>query len=79
MDTFTIYVGDDPVDYGGPVQVRLEKTAPSDVTHGVDEHLDPYWNIEVLSDHEGDGGGAWTFGPSYRVLEAVRENHRLIA
>jgi hypothetical protein len=79
VDTFTIYVGDDQVDHGGPVQVRLEKTDPSDVTHRVDEHLDPYWNIEVLSDHEGDGGGAWTFGPSYRVLESVRETQRLSA
>jgi len=77
VDTFTIYVGDNPVDFGVPVQVRLEKTAHSDLMHSVDEHLDPTWEIEVLSDHEGDG--AWTFGPSYRVLESVRENHRLTA
>ena len=78
VNTYTTYVADDSVDHCDVVRVRLEKTPTSDlIHHQIDEYLDPYWDIDVLSAHE--GSGAYTFGPSYRVLEAVRENRRLVA
>ena len=68
------YRQDDAVDIAacGKVQVRVIKTAPTDILHWSDDYLDPYWDVEVVSDPENILRGAsslWVHGPSYRVAE----------
>lgn len=75
VEGFTNYIGHDSVDHCEVARARLEKTSTNDINHSIDEYLDPYWNIEALSHHEGES--AWTFGPTYRVLENVQKKHRL--
>ena len=71
VDGVVAYVGDDGQDYFGPFLVRLEKTDAESLRHSVDEYLDPYWDVTVLDDFDADG--AWSYGPSYRVLESARK------
>jgi hypothetical protein len=75
VSTFTNYVGDDSVDHYGAFEVRLEKTDCGDLNHRNDEFLDPYWDVAVLGENGHEY--AWTFGPSYRVLESAR--NRIVA
>ena len=67
---FTTYIDDDSVAHCELALVRLEHTSSTALHHSIDEYLDPYWEISVLSEHKGES--AWTFGPSYRVLEMAR-------
>lgn len=65
-----VYIDDNPVDLPDPTRVRLDRTEDSDVVSACDEYLDPNWDITILDGTQGES--AWTYGPSYRVLEAVR-------
>lgn len=61
---------DDSEDRDGcNIRVRVCPTVETDITHWVDEYLDPYWNVEPLDNPpELDGlRSFWTFGPSYQV------------
>jgi hypothetical protein len=54
----------------GSVEARIVETPLDDVLHRCDQFLDPYWNIEIVSDPDGickNLFGIWVFGPSYEV------------
>lgn len=49
------------------VSVRVVATDMRDLAHDTGGFLDPYWNIEVVSDPEGRTSGMrslWMFGPA---------------
>jgi len=77
VGSLTVYRGDDSCDLEGPFRVKLERTPASDLMNTCGEYLDPYWDVRPLETLEGTS--PWTHGPSYRVLEAVRENRRVVA
>ena len=74
MSCVSAYVDEDSQDFGGPLQVRIEKTQDSDLMNSTDEYLDPYWDLEVVSPFT--GSSPWGHGPSYRVLADCRDRLR---
>lgn len=65
------YAGDDSVEcfpaQAQALRVRVTDTDDRDLTHWNDDYLDPYWNVDVLSqDPSVDGVRSfWIHGPSY--------------
>lgn len=70
-EIITVYVGNDSVDIeaNGTVSCRVLDTSDDDLRHDTGGFLDPYWNVEIVSDDSGvlpsDYRNPWVFGPAH--------------
>ncbi len=75
-DVITGYIGNDSVDIEtkGRVEVRVIQTSAWDIAHNTGGFIDPYWNVEVVSDPDGllaNVRSIWVFGPAHEYKQSV--------
>src|SRR3972149_2024944 len=78
VSELTGYRDDHSIDFGlePPALVMVAHTSDGDLSHQVDQWLDPYWNLTLLEPHPQLKGveSLWMFGTSYN-LETGEAQH----
>lgn len=80
------YIGSDSVEiHGGahgPFNVRVLPTNTTDIKHWNDNHLDPYWDVELVEAHPAvpdNIRSMWIDGPSYALDHPEDGQHTAMA
>ena len=69
VDEVDGYEGSDSTTASGEIIAKVLKTNRSDICRQVDEFIDPYWDVKVISGPPAAMKlrSTWVYGPSYKI------------